>query len=426
MTENVNTEFLVNDHIIGLKPSATLLINEQSKNLIAKGEVVYKLGFGQSPFPVPKVVVEALKNNAHQKDYLPVKGLFDLRESVANYHARKHGLTCDAEDVFIGPGSKELLFLCQLIYCGELLIPQPSWVSYEPQAQLANKKFSWIPTDFEDGHLLNAVKLDEHCMQSEQGSKILILNYPSNPTGSSLSVKSLEEIAVVAKKHNLLVLSDEIYGEMHHDGNHHSIAKYYPEGTIVSSGLSKWAGAGGWRLGTFTFPKRMRWLLDKMGVVASETFSATSAPIQYAAIAAFNGGEEIDQYLKSSRSILKIIAAAGSTILTDNNIKHNLPVGGFYLMPTFNNYKDNFQKRNIITSVQLCDSLLKETGVALLPLSAFGMPEDFLGARLSYVDFDGAKAIELIESNPEAKASELAPKVMEAFHLMAQWTSEFN
>jgi len=129
----------INKNITFLKPSATLVINERSNALVKSGKKVYKLGFGQSPFPVPKIVVNALKKNAHQKDYLPVKGLMALREAVAKYSHQKFGVDCTAEDVLIGPGSKELLFLTQLIYQGELLLPQPSWVSYEPQAQLASK-----------------------------------------------------------------------------------------------------------------------------------------------------------------------------------------------------------------------------------------------------------------------------------------------
>jgi len=362
----------INLNITNLKPSATLAINERSNALIESGKKVYKLGFGQSPFPVPQIVVTALKDNAHQKDYLPVKGLYALRRAVANYHTQKFDLTIEAEDVLIGPGSKELLFLTQMIYQGELL-----------------------------HYMLDGITLDNYCSQKVNTPRILILNYPSNPTGNSLSTKQLKEIAAIARKHKILILSDEIYGDVHHTGKHESIASYYPEGTIVSSGLSKWCGAGGWRLGTFVFPKELRWLLDKMAVVASETFTTTSAPIQYAAVKAYEGGVEIEEYLSLSRLILKRIAQAASSILINNKIYHPNPEGGFYLMPDFNFYKKAL--------------------VALLPLSAFGMPEDFLGARLSYVDFDGEKALQLIKENPNAPAEALAPKVVEGIQLIVDW-----
>lgn len=417
-------KFQINRNITQLKPSATLVINERSNALIEAGKKVVKLGFGQSPFPVPPIVVNALKDNAHQKDYLPVKGLLSLRQAVAAYHHKKFSINASAEDVLIGPGSKELLFLTQMIYQGELLLPKPSWVSYEPQAHLARKSYHWLPTKVENGYLLDGKTLDDHCNQETGVPRILILNYPSNPTGSSLNAEQLKDIASIARKHKILILSDEIYGDVHHTGQHESIAKYYPEGTIVSSGLSKWCGAGGWRLGTFVFPKELRWLLDKMAVVASETFTTTSAPIQYAAVKAYEGGPEIESYLKYSRRVLQIVAQESIKILSDYNIPSPTPEGGFYLMPNFNDFKEKLNAKNIFTSHQLCEAILEDTGVALLPLSAFGFEPDFLGARLSYVDFDGEKALRLIQKDPNIYASILAPKVIEGIKLLGQWISK--
>ncbi len=411
----------INKNITFLKPSATLVINERSNALVKSGKKVYKLGFGQSPFPVPKIVVNALKKNAHQKDYLPVKGLMALREAVAKYSHQKFGVDCTAEDVLIGPGSKELLFLTQLIYQGELLLPQPSWVSYEPQAQLASKPHAWLATERSNNYMLDGATLDKHCAKAPTIPRLLILNYPSNPTGSTLSKQQLKDLASVARKHKVLIISDEIYGDVHHKGKHISIAKYYPEGTILSSGLSKWCGAGGWRLGTFVFPKELRWLVDQMAVVASETFTTTSAPIQYAAVQAYKGGAEISEYLKGSRKVLQIVAQRTHDLLKKYKITCPKPKGGFYLMPDFNQHKESLHKKGITTSHELCEALLADTGVALLPLSAFGMPDNFLGARLSYVDFDGKKALKIIKKNPQASAEKLAPKVIEGIQLIGKW-----
>jgi len=316
----------INKNITYLKPSATLVINERSNALVQSGKQVYKLGFGQSPFPVPKIVVKALKKNAHQKDYLPVKGLMALRKAVASYSHQKFAIDCTAEDVLIGPGSKELLFLTQLIYQGELLLPQPSWVSYAPQAQLARKPHAWLSTERSNNYMLDGATLDQHCAKAPTIPRLLILNYPSNPTGSTLSKQQLKDLAVVARKYKVLIISDEIYGDVHHKGKHTSIAKYYPEGTILSSGLSKWCGAGGWRLGTFVFPKELRWLVDQMAVVASETFTTTSAPIQYAAVQAYKGGKEIAEYLEGSRKVLQIVATKTYDLLKQYKItkKHSI------------------------------------------------------------------------------------------------------
>src|SRR5690606_7376175 len=236
------------------------------------------------PFPVPAPVVQALRDHAAEKDYLPVRGLYELRRAVAHYTERKAGIDRTAEDVLIGPGSKELMFLLQLVYYGDLVIPTPAWVSYAPQAKIIGRNVNFLPTEADANWLLTAEQLDEHSSEDEGRPRVVILNYPSNPTGRTYTPQQLQDIAAVARKHKLVILSDEIYGELHHEGAHVSIARYYPKGTIISAGLSKWCGAGGWRLGTFTFPRELRWLLDAMASVASETYTSTSAPIQYAAV----------------------------------------------------------------------------------------------------------------------------------------------
>ena len=126
-------------NIIGLKASATLAINELSQKLITEGKEVFKFGLGQSPFPVPDIIVKELQKNAHQKDYLNVSGLIGLREEVAKYHSQKNQYNYNSESVIIGPGSKELIFQTQLVLDCDLLLPSPSWVSYEPQAQIIKK-----------------------------------------------------------------------------------------------------------------------------------------------------------------------------------------------------------------------------------------------------------------------------------------------
>ena len=145
--KNHQPDINLNLNVRGIPQSATLAINEKSEQLRRAGKKVYKLGLGQSPFPVPQPVVNALKANAFQKDYLAVKGLYQLRESIAEYYSRVQGLDFSFEDVLIGPGSKELMFLLQFVYYGDLVIPTPSWVSYAPQAQIIGRHVRWIPTN---------------------------------------------------------------------------------------------------------------------------------------------------------------------------------------------------------------------------------------------------------------------------------------
>ncbi len=140
----MNTPASLNSNVRELQPSATLAINEQCQRLQQSGRQVYRLGFGQSPFPVPATVVKALQDNAHQKAYLPTQGLPELRQAVASYLKRTEGIECAAEQIMVGPGSKELMFLLQLTYEAQLLLPAPTWVSYAPQASIIGREVCWL------------------------------------------------------------------------------------------------------------------------------------------------------------------------------------------------------------------------------------------------------------------------------------------
>lgn len=417
----------LNANLINVKPSATLVINELSAKLISEGKDVFRLGFGQSPFPVPACIVKALQNNAHQKDYLPVKGLPALREEVAFFFRRNYNLSSTADDIMIGPGSKELIYNFQVAFAiDELLLPSPSWVSYEPQAQLNDHKVIWIITDEKNEWKIKPEDITRHCKKEPNKKRTIILNYPSNPIGVTYSKEELNDLAKVFKQFNIIVIADEIYGEVHHDGNHNTIANFYPEGTIISTGLSKWAGAGGWRLGVFVFPKNLRYVLEAMSIIASETYTSTSAPIQYAAAEAYKENESIELYLKNSRKILKAVGLYMYNNLIKIGVTMPKPEGGFYLFPNFNKWKTGLNKIGIHNSNDFCNALLEETGIALLPGEAFGHQKEYFTARLSYVDFNGKELLKILEENPDTKVDDTfveqnCPRIFLATKKIEEW-----
>ncbi|WP_420322342.1 pyridoxal phosphate-dependent aminotransferase [Flagellimonas sp.] len=410
-----------------MKPSATLAINELSVKLITEGKEVYRLGFGQSPFPVPDIIVEALKRHAHQKDYLPVQGLLPLRQVVAQFFNRTYHLPVGAENVLVGPGSKELIYNFQVAASfDELLLPSPSWVSYEPQALLSGHKAIWLETQEADGYKLKAKTLLDHCSKHPGKKRVIILNYPSNPLGNTYNELELKDLADVLRQEEIVVIADEIYGEVHHEGRHQTIAKYYPEGTIISTGLSKWAGAGGWRFGIFVFPMALDHIRRAMAVVASETFTSVSAPIQYAAIEAYKEDESLQTYLKHSRRILKAVGHYVYGELTKIGVAMPRPEGGFYLYPNFGKWSMQLESKGIKNSEELCTVLLNETGVALLPGMAFGHPPEYLTARLSYVDFDGKRLLDQFLENPNLEVDPMfvpnnCPKIEKAIKNLTTW-----
>ncbi|MGI9274530.1 MAG: pyridoxal phosphate-dependent aminotransferase [Endozoicomonas sp.] len=422
----------LNQNVRGLKPSATLQINEDSNRLISQGREIIKLGLGQSPFPVPEPVIEALRQHAHEKDYLPVRGLQALRTTVADYYQRRDGVGRQAENVLVGPGSKELLFNLQMACQGDLIIPAPSWVSYAPQAMILGRKVNYLPTRMEDGWRLQASELDEFCRRTPAITRILILNYPSNPTGCSYDAESLAELATVARRHGIIVVADEIYGETTFTGEHESMAVHYPEGTVISSGLSKWCGAGGWRLGVMVFPDTLQPLQDTMAVIASETFTSISAPTQFAACTAFSPSPELDEYLEGSRQVLQAIAGYMVGRLRGGGLDVVDPVGGFYLLVGFEQWREKLSLQGIKTSANLCQSMLSQTGVAVLPGSDFGLPEDQLFVRLAFVDFDGAAALEGLKAlsghSGDAQTGQFVkkycPKLVKACDEILNWLKQ--
>ena len=414
---------LIKKNLINIKTSATLAINELSHKLERKGKIIYKFGLGQSPFPVPKIVEQELIKNAHQKNYINVSGLHELREQVARYHTVKNRNKYLPENIIIGPGSKELIFQTQLVLDCDLLLPIPSWVSYEPQAQILNKKVHWLETNSDSNWNLLPDSLDRFCKKSSSINKLLILNSPNNPSGTIHG--ELEELAKVAKHYNIIILSDEIYAELDFSGEYKSIAHYYPEGTIISSGLSKWCGAGGWRIGNLVFPKELSFIKDNIRYVASETFTSVSAPIQYAAIKAYS--ENHSQYLKQSRTILETIGNYIHKELSTVGVKCQKPQGGFYMLCDFT--KIIKKSNEIIDSNSLCNKIIKDIAFAMLPGSDFGINKELLISRIAFVDFDGANALKILGKSKLLNDNFLkliCPNILEGIKKLKEWIIKRN
>ena len=324
---------IIKDQISELKPSATLVINEESSKLEKDGKKIYKFGFGQSPFPVPEAVIVALKNNANKNTYLPMQGLEELRSAIANYLNNNNNNDFKSDDIVIGPGTKELMFLTQIAFGGEVLLPSPSWVSYQPQAFIAKNKVHWIQTSSRSNWFPTAEQLENKIQSIKNKNLIFFINSPNNPSGTVC--KNLQEIAEIAKKYKLIILSDEIYSQLTFDEQYKSISNFYPERTIVSSGLSKWCGAGGWRLGFFAIPNQLQELKNSLKILCSESFTSVSAPIQYAAVEAYKGDHST--YLTTVKKILSFTGNYVYENLKSNIINVSKPEGGFYLFPEFTN-----------------------------------------------------------------------------------------
>ena len=404
---------LTKKNILGLKQSSTLIINEKCKELISKGKKIYQFGFGQSPFPVPEKIVNALKENAHRKEYLPIQGLHQLRESISTYLQKKIGVKYPKENIVITPGSKEAMLLLHVAFNGEIILPAPSWVSYEPQATIGRNKVHWIQTSRENNWFPTAQQLEKKIKALKKKNLIFILNSPNNPSGTVC--KNLKELAMVAKKYKIIVLSDEIYTDLTFCNKYESISQYYPERTFISGGLSKWCGAGGWRVGFFAVPDKLSELLENIKTLASESYSTVNSPSQFAAVEAYEG--DFTDYKAKTINILNSVGNYVYNNLKSNKVIINPPQGAFYLMPEFPNKKYK-------TSTELCETILYDTGVAMLPASDFGFSPKKMLTRLCYIDFNGTEFLnakingKMIDDKTIEK---YAPNVVEGIKRLSNW-----
>ena len=410
-------KFAINPQVFHVKESATLAINQKVKTLRAQGKKIYHFGFGQSPFPVPRVLQNALQANTDKKDYLPLQGLPELCEAVADFYSKEFGYAFSPSHVCVGPGSKELIF--QLIYLleGVLLIPSPSWVSYGHQARLGGKAILPIPTQRANGYRLQAEELDRICHQQGGSQKILIFNNPSNPTGSCHSESEIKELSEICRAYGLIVISDEIYALINFSGQgHFSMAQHYPEGTIVTGGLSKVFSAGGYRLGVALLPNSMNEVLHALKVFISETFSAVSTPIQYAALAAYGSFHEMRQELERCTAIHQFAGEYLQERFVGMGLQCPKPQGAFYLFPDFENYQEPLKAKGVFTSPQLVHRVLEEADVAVLPASDFYLPATHWGVRVASVDYDGETVLAQFPQNQRLdsqKIEDLFPNLVQ-------------
>ncbi|GAC1447389.1 MAG: pyridoxal phosphate-dependent aminotransferase [Ktedonobacterales bacterium] len=372
-----------------LAPSATLRMNELVAARRAAGKQTIHLGFGEASFPLHPRLHAALLEGAHATSYPPVLGVPALRDAIAAYLARTRGLTVTAEQVGVAPGSKPLLYALMQVLEGDVLIPVPAWVSYAPQARMAGKRVILVATDPSDHLRLTAEALASAAAQARHAGampRILVVNSPSNPTGGMFAAADVAAVGAWARSQGVTIISDEIYAELAHGWRPHaSPAQHYPEGTIVTGGLSKPFSAGGWRLGYAAVPQGPggQKLLSAVRAVASEVWSGASGPIQAAAVAAFAPDEEIMRYVARSARLHGYVATRVHASLTEWGVICPRPAGAFYLYPDFEPWRGTLAARGVRTGAELARHLLDVWGVASLPASEFGEQPDALRLRVA-------------------------------------------
>ena len=411
-----------------------LMVVEQRKRCASGGCTgeYYGLGFGQSPFHVPQVLTKALAESASRGHYSAAEGILELRQSIAGFNNRHFGLDDDPARIVIGPGTKDIINTLFGIIKGDVIIPSPSWIGYRPQIHLLNKHFHTYFLKPQYNYKIHPDEFDEFVSKLHEEQHTLVLNNPHNPTGALYTKHELEKLAEVCRKHNVLVLADEIYALDTYDFSQFtSMGVVYPEGTFVTNGLSKDRSAGGYRLGSCMLPTTAS---DKLASdykkVAATVYTNVSTPTQYAAIKAYEPSKEIEDYIATTRQIHRIMGTYLSKEWNSlEGITITSPKGAFYFFADFNQLTESLQKKKVSTSNRLAESLLScPFHIVVVTGDACMLEPDNFGARIAFVDYDGKKTFGDFRNNkPQNSSDELefikrnAPLMVRSTDSLRKW-----
>lgn len=358
-----------------LTPSVTLAITSRAKAMIADGQDVISLCAGEPDFDTPEVIKKACIDaiNSGQTKYTPAAGMPSLRQALSEKFAADNYLNYDASQIVVSPGGKFSLMVTIQTVCNagdEVIIPQPAWLSYPEMVKAVGATPVYVQTSADNNFCMTAEALEAAITDK---TKLVILNSPSNPIGNMYSREELEAIAEVIVKHNLLLISDEIYEKLTYDEDlvHVSPASLNEEiyqRTITINGFSKAYSMTGWRLGYLGAPK---WLAPAIAALQSHETSNPTTFAQHGALAALQkSGPEVDKMRAAFAKRRDLIFQLLSEIPQLSVIE---PKGAFYIFPEITGLD--------FDALTFCEKLLSESKVAVIPGTPFGAPKHI---RLSY------------------------------------------
>ncbi len=366
-----------------ISPSLTLAITAKAKKMKAEGIDVIGFGAGEPDFNTPKNIQQAAIKaiEAGQTRYTAASGIIELKEAVVNKLKKDNNLTYKTSQIIISTGAKQCLaniFQAILNPGDEVLIGAPYWVSYPELVQLADGVPTFVDTEESNSFKLTIESLEKAVTEK---TKAMILNSPNNPTGTAYAKEELEKIATFAQKHDIIIISDEIYEKLlYGESGHISIASLSEDAynrTIVINGVSKAYAMTGWRIGYAAASEKITSLMSN---IQSHTTSNPCSISQYASVEALNGDqsevEKMKQEFKKRRDFMV------DKINSINNLSCVKPEGAFYVMVNISKVLNKEVDGKIIKdSLTFSDLLLEKEKVAVIPGIAFGV-DDFI--RLSY------------------------------------------
>ncbi|MGH3354366.1 MAG: pyridoxal phosphate-dependent aminotransferase [Nocardioidaceae bacterium] len=357
--------------------SATLAINEEMQARLRRGESVVHLGFGEAGLPVLPEITGALHAAADLNAYGPVTGSPPVRESAAGYLTRR-GMPTQADQVVLAPGSKALLFALMCAVPGDVVLPTPSWVTYAAQASLTGKRVLPVPIPSRAGGVPDPDLLEDALVRARaEGAdpRILMLTLPDNPTGTSADGGTVARVCALARRHGLVVLSDEIYGDLaEHPAEVPRPAALLGDHVVCTAGLSKNLALGGWRIGFARTPATAwgRDLMTRLVGVASEVWSSLSMPMQVAAGFVLDEPDAVTARVAASRRLHLAVSHAMYDVFTDAGAVCRRPSAAFYLYPDLEALRAGFARHGATTGATAAAHLLDRHGIGVLPGESFG------------------------------------------------------
>ena len=375
----------ISDSLNRIKPSATMVITAKATQLKREGKNVIGLSSGEPDFDTPQHVKQAAIDaiNSGYTKYTNIEGIPELRQSIVEKFKKDNDLNYDVSNVIVGTGGKQILFnalMSSLNKDDEVIIPAPYWVSYPDMTLLAGGKPIFVDCSSETNFKLTGEALDKVITKN---SKWLILNSPSNPTGSCYSISELEEIANVVRKHeNLYVMTDDIYEYIVYDNfKFYTLAQVAPDlkdRILTVNGVSKSYCMTGWRIGYAAGPSL---LIKAMIKIQGQSTSNPSSISQYAALAGISGSKDfLDTCLKAFDERRHFVVDKLNSI---NGISCILPEGAFYAYPNVSGLigKKTQNGKILNNDAEIVEWLLESAEVAAVPGVAFGLEPYF---RVSY------------------------------------------
>lgn len=367
------------DRMADLGTENAFKVLAEVNKLKSQGKDIISFGLGEPDFDTPTNIKQAAINaiNQNYTHYGPSAGLPALRESIAKYISESRNIKIEPDEVVVTPGGKPVIFysiLCLINPGDEVIYPNPGYPIYESIINFAGAKAVPIPIIEEKNFSLDVGQLQKLITTK---TRMIILNSPQNPTGGIIEREDLEAIAGLAKAHNIIILSDEIYSEIIFEGKFHSISSFpgMKEHTIILDGLSKTYSMTGWRVGYGIFNKE---IARHIANLETNSVSCTATFSQIASIEALSGPQdETKRMIEIFNNRRKLIVDGLNDI---EGIKCLKPKGAFYVFP---NVTGACRNMGFATSEEFQKYLLHEAGVAVLPRSSFGIRN--IGENNEYV-----------------------------------------